>query len=89
MSCEGIGSQDQFFLSEVEELKIELGKTEEEASNSKRKANEATKVVQKIQDYIGNPNNVVNKAKLFKSKLERARYVSKAKVILVLVNYSL
>ena len=70
-------------------LKIELRKNDEEAVNSKRKARELVEDVCKILDYIGNSRDIINKAKLFDSRLRRAGQVSKAKVITILVDYGL
>ena len=57
-----IKAKVNFLLSKVEEFKIQHSKKEEKAQHSKRKANEVAKVVWKIQDYIGNLGEVVNKA---------------------------
>ena len=47
----------------------------------------STKALDKIQEFIGNSGNVVNKVKLFDNEFEKAEYVSKSKIIVILVNY--
>ena len=54
-----------------------------------QKVNKALEVIQKIQKYIGNLDDVVNKAKLFDNNLAKIGPLSRAKVMTVLVDYAL
>ena len=50
--------------------------------------NESVKVIQKIQEYMGNSSDVVNKARLFDNNLTKIGPVSGAKVVAILMNYA-
>ena len=71
----------------MEDFKAQLAEKEEEVKELRWKANEATKVVEKIWNYIGNLGDVVNKAKLFDKDLRKVGSAFGAKIINVLVHY--
>ena len=82
-------AKHNILLKKVDKLKIDLKKKEKGARNSRKKINKATEVVRKIQNYIKNLGNIVNRAKLFYSGLRKVGLVSGGKVITILVDYRL
>ena len=74
-------------LKEAQELKIKLGKKEQEVCISMQKANEVAKIVLKIRAYIRHPDDVINKVKLFNRELGKAGLIFRAKIITVLLDY--
>ena len=53
-----------------------------------RKVNQLAKVIQKIQEYIGNPCDMVNKARLFDNNLAKVGLVLEAKVVAIFTDYA-
>ena len=71
-AIEGLEARVNCLLEEADELKGNVKWKEMETRSAMRKVNKSIKVIQKIQDYIGNPGDVVNKAKLFNNNLAKA-----------------
>ena len=75
-----------FLLKKSAQLKHKLKEEKNDSEYVVTKMNKSFKVIRKIDDYIGHPNNVINKAKLFDSNLV-TNPISEAKIIGILVNF--
>ena len=69
------------------DLKADLKETREDHHKAVDKLNAALQFNQKLEEYVSNPGDVVNKAKLFDKNLAR-NPVSAGKVIPVLVDFA-
>ena len=80
-------ARNNFLLIKANKLTNEPKEQKLEAEVSLNKLNESLVVISKIEEYIGNPGNVVNKAKLFDNYLA-ANPVSCTKGISILVDFA-
>ena len=58
-------AKNSFLLEKVNKLRIDLKKTKKEHHEPIDKLNSALQFNQKLEEYVGNPDDVVNKVHLF------------------------
>ena len=80
-------AKNAFLLEKANKFQTDLRETMEDHHKAVDKLNAALQFNQKFEEYIGNPGDVVNKAKLFDENLAR-NPVSAGKVIPVLVDFA-
>ena len=80
-------AKNNFLLKKANKLRTDLKETREDHHKAVDKFNAALQFNQKLEEYIGNPGDVVNKARLFDENFAR-NPVSTRKVILVLVDFA-
>ena len=85
---EGLEERGNCFLKEAKGLNGEVRQKEEEAQLAMKKVNKSIEVMWKIQEYIENLNDVINRARLLNINLFKVRPLSSANVVVVLVDYA-
>ena len=80
-------AKNAFLLEKANKLRTDLKETREDHHKAVDKLNAALQFNQKLKEYVGNPRDVVNKARLFDKNLAR-NPVSAGKVIPVLVDFA-
>ena len=80
-------AKNNFLLKKANKLRADLNETREVHHKAVDKLNAVLQFNQKLEEYVGNPSNVVNKARLFDENLAR-NPVSAGKVIPVLVDFA-
>ena len=80
-------AKNGFLLKKTNKLWADLKETKKDHHKAVDKLNAALQFNQKFEEYVGNPGNVVNKARLFDKNLAR-NPVSAGKVIPILVDFT-
>ena len=80
-------AKNSFLLEKANKLRAELKERKKEHQEAIDKLNSALLFNQKLEEYVGNLSDVVNKARLFDENLVK-HPISTAKVILVLVDFA-
>ena len=80
-------AKNNFLLEKANKLRADLKETREDHHKAVDKLNATLQFNQKLEEYIGNPGDVVSKARLFDENLAR-NSVSAGKVIPVLVDFA-
>ena len=79
-------AKNNFLLEKVNKLKAELKEQKKEHQEAIDKLNSALLWNQKLEEYVGHPDDVVNKARLFDENLAKHPIMA-SKVIPVLVDF--
>ena len=85
-TIEGLKARVNIFLAKVEGHKSKVKRKDGEAKSAIKKVNESVEVIWKIQKYIGNQGDVVNKSYVFDNHLI-ANPISSTKIITLLLDY--
>ena len=80
-------AKNSFLLEKANKLKAKLKEQKNEHQEAIDKLNSALLFNQKLEEYVGHPGNIVNKARLFDENLAKHPILA-AKVILVLVDFA-
>ena len=74
---------------QMEELRGRISAMEVELAKARKQMKEALAVARKFKEFIGNMDDVINKAKLYDKGMSQLRASPKPKIIWFLVDYNI
>ena len=80
-------AKNSFLLKKMNKLRADLKETRKDHHEAVDKLNAALQFNQKLEEYVGNPGDVVNKARLFDENLPRNPILAR-KVIPILMDFA-